>query len=117
MDENPVQSKATYMILRNLLDHDLLSSDPYTVAIEREERPPVYPCRRGFPGGPISIEQLEWANRERKFWFLGPIKILWIELDEKKKQEKNINAITELLKQNAENAGFCLKFERYKEAN
>jgi len=106
------------MILRNLLDHDLLSSDPYTVAIEREERPPIYPCGRGVPSGPISIDQLEWANKEGKFWFLGPIKILWIELDNKKKKQcNNINAITRLLKQIAEDAGFCLRFERYKETN
>jgi len=117
MEEYPIQSKAAHTILRNLMDHDLLSSDPYTVAIERGERQPIYPCGRGFPGGPISIDQLEWANKEGMFWFLGQIKILWIELDKNKKQGKNISAITKLLKKIAEDAGFSLRFERYKETN
>jgi len=113
VDENLVQARVIYLILHNLSDHDLLSSDPLTVAIEREDRPPIYPCARGFPGGPVDIGQLEWAEREGKFWFLLPIKTLWIELDDRKKRGKNIGAITWLLNQIASDAGFGLEFERY----
>ena len=113
MSENPVQANALYKIVKSLSNLGLLQDDPLSVCIEREGRKPVYPCSRGYPK--LDLSQLEWAREKGGFWFLGQIKTIWIELDEKQKQTWNSEAFIRRFMEMAETAGFCLKFERYRD--
>lgn len=103
MIDESEQTEAVHMILQYLLDKEVLSDNPSTVEMTRENYPSVYPCRRGFPK--LDIDQIIWAEKEGKWWFIGPIKQLRI--TQAKKQKLSQADIT-LLKRIAERAEFSL---------
>lgn len=74
------QTYALHTIIHSFENRGLLSDSPASVCIEREGRS-VYPCGRGYPG--LDLSQIDWAFEHKKFWFSGPIKTLWIELNSK----------------------------------
>ncbi len=106
--ENPIQATALYYILVTLNDFGLLENDPLTVAIEREERDPVYPCGRG--DHELKMNQVKWANENGKFWFLGSIKNLYIKLKETSFARQYLNTLCQSLDERAKEAGFSIKW-------
>ena len=108
MAEEEKKATALYEIVKKLADNELLKPDPITVAIERLEHEVVYPC--GRLGDKLNLNQLEWANDNKKTWFIPDIKTLWIELNEDVKPT-NLTDIKKHVKDIAENAGFNIKFK------
>lgn len=73
-------AKTVHMVVRSLLEKGVFSPHPEKVVIERVGNPDVYPCgRRGSEG--LDLSQLEWAAKEGRFWFSGPIKAMKIITD------------------------------------
>lgn len=97
------QIEAVHKILQYLLDKEALSKDPSTVEMKREGYPSVYPCRGG--GLKLDISQIDWALKEGKWWFMGPIKQLKIS---KVKKEKLSQADITLLRRITKEANFDL---------
>jgi hypothetical protein len=73
-------TKEIHSIVKILMDQGWLSGDPHDIVIERVGRVPVRPCRRSEKPKVLNLEQLEWAKREKHFWFSGPVKSLKIKL-------------------------------------
>ena len=100
----PEQTKAVSNILRYLIEKKILDNDPYKIEMFREDRNSIMPCRKG--PRELDLEQLEWAKKNEKWWFTGPIENLQIKIKDKSllgKEEFN------LLEQLAIDANFTLK--------
>ena len=72
----PWLPETIYLVIKNLLEKGILSPSPESVMIERVGRDPIYPCGKSYGPEGLDLNQLEWAVREGKFWFLGPIKAM-----------------------------------------
>jgi len=77
------QIKAVHAILDFLLEKQVLSNDPLTVELSREGNPPVFPCGRivqakAYTQNALNMDQINWALKEGKWWFIGPIQRLKI---------------------------------------
>lgn len=72
----PWLPETIYLVMKSLLEKGILSSSPESVMIERVGRDPIYPCGKSYDPEGLNLGQLEWAAREGKFWFLGPIKAM-----------------------------------------
>jgi hypothetical protein len=77
---DPQSIKNVLLTVRSLLNKRLFSPIPENVVIERVGKEPIYPCGRGGPEG-LDLNQLEWAAREGRFWFSGPIRVVKIIFD------------------------------------
>ena len=77
---DPETIKAILLIVRSLLRRRIFSPRPENIVIGRFDEPPIYPCGRYGPEG-LDLSQLEWAAREGRFWFSGPIRVIKIILD------------------------------------
>ena len=93
------QFEAIQYVLQYLINKEALSSDPATVEMKREGYPSIYPCRHG--GQKLDISQIDWALKEGKWWFTGPIKQL---------------RISEIKQENLSQADFTLLVKIAKEA-
>ena len=92
------QIEAVHKILQHLLDKEALSKDPSTVEMKREGYPSVYPCRGG--GLKLDISQIDWALKEGKWWFMGPIKQLKIsEVKKEKLSQADITSLRRIAKE------------------
>jgi len=111
------QIYALHTIIHSFENEGLLSDDPASVCIEREGYRSVYPCGRGYPG--LDFNQIDWAFENKKFWFNGKIKTLWLELDTKKAEidANKVEFFKNLAIKMAEERGFNIEFERYKGSN
>lgn len=101
--EYPEQTRAVYNIVRFLVDKKALGEDPSKVEMMRQDRRSVMPCGRGF--GELDLEQLEWARKEGRWWFIGPVTELKLGLKDKAMITGGDKA---LLKRLAQDAGFKL---------
>ena len=108
------QIYALHTIIHSFENEGLLSDDPASVCIEREGYRSVYPCSRGYPG--LDLSQIDWAFENKKFWFNGTIKTLWIDLDTEKAEinADKVEFSKELVINLTENRGFNIIFERYR---
>jgi len=73
-------AKTVYMVIQSLLEKGIFSPHPENVMIERVGNRDIYPCGRRGPEG-LDLSQLEWAAKEGRFWFSGPIKAMKIIID------------------------------------
>lgn len=98
-----LQARAVHIIISSLLEKEALSTDPLTVEMKRKGYKSVFPCGRGYPK--LNLNQLDWALKEGKWWFNGPIKQLKIS----KVQKTNLSkADISLFKTMAVNGNFEL---------
>lgn len=102
------QIKTVHMILKFLLDKEVLSNDASTVEMTRNGYPSVYPCRWGAN---LDISQIEWALKNGSWWFIGPIRQLKIRVA-KGKRKKISQSDIDLLKHAAKKAKFSLSITR-----
>ena len=106
------RATSLYEIVRLLADNDLLKPEPETIAIERIDHKVVYPCGRGgHPDTKLDLSQLEWANENKKLWFIPDITTLWIELADDVRPT-NLDEIKASIRKIAEVAEFEVKFKR-----
>ena len=114
--EKEPQIYALHTILHALHTQGLLSDNPASVCIEREGMSPVYPCGRGYDEyyerASLDFNQIDWAFEHNQFWFNGPIKTLWIELDTKN-PIVDVGRAKWLVTNMAKNRGLKIKFEKY----
>lgn len=73
--------KEVYRIIRDLLQDRRLSGNPNLVTIKRYERDEIHPCAGVTGPIPLKLNQLEWASKEGRFWFDGPIESLEVKID------------------------------------
>lgn len=73
--------KTVYWIIRSLLKRGVFSPRPENVVIERVGNREIYPCRRAYGPHGLDLSQLEWAAKEGRFWFDGPVKAIKIIID------------------------------------
>jgi len=73
--------KTIYSVIRSLIQKRIFSPNPDNIVIERVDREPIYPCGRSYGPDVLDLSQLEWAAKEGRFWFLGPIKSVRIIID------------------------------------
>ena len=87
-----LQTRLVHIIVSGLLEREALSDNPRTVEMTREGYTSIFPC--GSFGGPkLDLSQLEWALKEGKWWFLGPIKQLKVS-DVKKSKLSHADLLT-----------------------
>jgi sporulation protein YlmC with PRC-barrel domain len=86
-----------YNIVNTLVKEGRVLGNPEDIRIERVNREPVLPCRRGKDTNTLNLEQLEWAAKKGEFWFLGPIKSLKINLGKGKVQETLVSELDRLI--------------------
>jgi hypothetical protein len=86
-----------YNIVNNLVKDGRISGNPEDIRIERVNREAVLPCRKGKDANSLNLEQLEWASEKGKFWFLGPIKSLKVNLGKGKVQETLVSELDRML--------------------
>lgn len=92
------QIKAVHTILQCVLDKEALPNDPATIEMKREGYPSIYPCRSG--GLKLDISQIDWALKEGKWWFLGPIKQLKVsEVKKEKLSQADITSLKRIAKE------------------
>jgi hypothetical protein len=77
----PELAKIVYLVIRSLLQKGLLSPGPENVIIERAGIKDIYPCGRSYGPEGLDLSQLEWAAKEGRFWFIGPVKAIKIIMD------------------------------------
>ena len=97
------QTLAVYNVLKYLQGKSTLPKNPRDVEMTRENCESIYPCRRGTDM--LDITQIEWAKKQGKWWFNGPIKDLIIT---NLKKEKLDESDMILLKMISEKAGINL---------
>jgi hypothetical protein len=74
-------TKTVYTVIWSLLQQGVFSPQPENVAIERAAGNDIYPCRRSYGAEGLDMSQLEWAAKEGRFWFNGPIRAIKIIMD------------------------------------
>lgn len=73
--------ETVYLVIRSLLQKDILSLHPENVLIERVRYNDIYPCGRAYSPEGLDLSQLERAAKEGRFWFAGPVKAIKIIMD------------------------------------
>ena len=69
----PNMTKTVYLVIWSLQNQGVFSPKPENVMIERTGGPDIYPCRRSYGSEGLDLSQLEWASKEGRFWFNGPV--------------------------------------------
>jgi hypothetical protein len=77
----PNLTKTVYRVISSLLKEGVFSPQPENVAIERADGGDIYPCTRSYGAGGLDLSQLEWAAKEGRFWFSGPVTAIKITMD------------------------------------
>ncbi len=77
----PDLTRTVYRVVWSLLQQGVFSPQPENVAIEREAGDDIYPCRRSYGESGLDLSQLEWAAKEGRFWFSGPVRAIKIIMD------------------------------------
>lgn len=77
----PDLTKTVYTVVWSLFQQGVFSPHPENVVIERADGNDIYPCRRGYGAEQLDLSQLEWAAKEGRFWFSGPVRALRIIMD------------------------------------
>jgi len=77
----PSLTKTVYLVIWSLQNQGVFSPQPENVMIERAAGPDIYPCRRSYGAEGLDLSQLEWAAKEGRFWFNGPIRAIKIIMD------------------------------------
>ncbi len=74
----PNLTKTVYLVIWSLQNQGVFSPQPENVMIERAGGNDINPCRRSYSAEGLDLSQLEWAAKEGRFWFNGPIKAIKI---------------------------------------
>jgi hypothetical protein len=77
----PDLTRTVYTVIWSLLQQGVFSPQPENIAIERAAGEDIYPCGRSYGAEGLDLSQLEWAVKEGRFWFSGPVRAIKIIMD------------------------------------
>jgi hypothetical protein len=77
----PELTRTVYTVIWSLLQQGVFSPQPENVAIERAVGEDIHPCGRSYGAEGLDMSQLEWAAKEGRFWFNGPVRAIKITMD------------------------------------